>query len=347
MKDESAAIPASPVPSRRVSVAICTYNGQKFVRAQLESIAGQSQPVDEIVICDDGSTDGTQDVVRSFAAASAVPVRFGVNASRLGVTKNFENAISRCTGDILFLSDQDDVWHPDKVRHVTARFADPAVGLVFSNARVVCEDLSPAGYSMWDSVWFTPDEREQVRAGRAVPVLLRHAIAAGSTLAFRAAYLPLVLPIPDVPNSHDIWITLLIACVARLDPVDEPLVQYRLHASNTIGLRRYDVLGQIKMARWQLRTRQFLINANLHQAALERLETWKDEGATSPSGSSFTLHPSTLALLREKVAHYRARDRMPGFWPSRVPVVAREFARGHYGKYSYGLKSVLQDLFLR
>ena len=91
----------------RVSVALATCNGARFLRAQLTSITAQSRPPDEIVACDDDSEDETLQVLRSFAEACAVPVRIESNEQRLGITRNFERAISLCTGDVIFLADQD------------------------------------------------------------------------------------------------------------------------------------------------------------------------------------------------------------------------------------------------
>ncbi len=328
-----------PSSNIRTSVALCTYNGARFLREQLESITGQTQAVDEVVICDDGSTDGTIELIQAFAPASPVPIRLEQNPVRLGVTKNFEKAISLCQGGVIFLSDQDDRWQPPKVQRLLSAFQNPAVGLAFSNAQVVREDLSPAGYRLWQSVWFSSDEQQQVRDGAAAPVLLRHAVAAGSTLAFRAEYLPLVLPIPDLPHSHDIWITLLIGCIARLQPMDEDLIRYRLHGGNHVGLRRHNLLSQIRMARRQIETNAFEYAANLHAAMYERL--------TSPAASQWTVPYDVLARLQEKIEHSRARQRMPKGWPSRLKLIKDELRNGNYRKYSYGYKSVLQDLILR
>jgi glycosyltransferase involved in cell wall biosynthesis len=325
-------------PGAGLSVALCTWNGQKFLRAQLDSIAAQTTPVDEIVVCDDCSADGSVQIIRDFAAQSKIAVRLEMNPARLGVTRNFQKAISLCTGRIIFLCDQDDLWHKEKVANLVACFDDPAVGLTFSNAEVVREDLSPAGYDLWQSVWFDAAEQTRVRGGNALPVLLRHAIAAGSTLAFRASYLPLILPIPDLPHSHDIWITLLIACVARIYPLDKNLVQYRLHSTNTVGLQNHNLLSQIRMARWQLTSGAFQYAADLHQAALERLEQF------APQSRGFRI---SRALLSDKVSHSHLRQNLPKPWLRRLPVIGRELRAGKYRKYSYGYKSVLQDLFLR
>lgn len=315
----------------RVSVALCTFNGAGFITEQLKSISGQTRPADEIIVRDDGSTDPTQDELRRF------PMRFEVNPQRLGVTRNFEKAISQCTGDIIFLSDQDDLWKPNKIGRLLECLKDESVGLAFSNAQVVGEDLSPAGYSLWESVWFDAGEQQRMRT-YATPVLLRHAVAAGSTLAFRAKFLPLVLPIPDFPHSHDIWITLLIGCVARLQPVNEELIRYRLHSFNHVGLRRYGLLGQLRMARQQIRTKAFAYAAELHEAVRQRLLVHAEE---------FPVRERDLILLDEKIRHSRLRDELPSGWFSRLGIVKAEWQNGNYAKYSYGYKSILQDLILR
>lgn len=331
--------PDSPSPAGdRISVALCTWNGEPFLRAQLDSIAAQTASVQEIVVCDDGSTDATARIVRDFAAACRIPVRLEINAARLGVTRNFQKAISLCTGRIIFLCDQDDLWREDKVASLIGCFADPGVGLAFSNAEVVNDDLSAAGYSLWQSIWFDADEQRRVRSGHALPVLLRHAIAAGSTLAFRADYLPLILPIPDLSHCHDIWITLLIGCVAGICPLDKNLVRHRLHSANTVGMQNHNFLGQIRMARWQVSSGAFRYAADLHEAALNRLRQF---AADDPDLGR------KLDLLSDKVFHAHVRDEMPRSWLRRLRPIARELRAGNYGKYSYGYKSVLQDLFLR
>jgi hypothetical protein len=177
-----------------------------------------------------------------------------------------------------------------------------------------------------------------VQSGDAPPVLLRHAIAAGSTLAFRADYVPMILPIPDLPHCHDIWITLLIACVAKIYPLNENLVRHRLHSANTVGMQNHNLLSQIKMARWQASSGAFKYAADLHEAALNRLRQFAEADANFVRKS---------ALLSEKIRHSHLRHNMPKSWLHRLGPIAGELRVGNYGKYSYGYKSVLQDLFLR
>lgn len=326
----------------KISVACCTYNGRQYIRQQLDSIIHQSAPVQEIIICDDQSTDGTDQTVTEIAAGSPIPIHLHQNPTRLGVTKNFEQAISLTTGDIIFLSDQDDVWKSEKVEQCILSFSDPAVGMVFSNGQVVREDLSPAGYSLWDSVWFDAAEQLRMRTGEQLPVLLRHAVAAGATLAFRAAFCPLILPIPDLPHCHDIWISLLLACVSRIYPLNENLIDYRLHANNEVGLRRHGLISQLRMARWQLRFGAFQYAADLHREARNRLENH------ASNLNMQILNPQAVRkLLNEKINHSIMRQNLPPIGPSRFKAILRELKAGGYARYSYGYKSVLQDLFLR
>src|SRR4051794_28746149 len=115
---------------------MCTYNGEQFIAEQLSSIVGQSPPPAEIVVGDDGSSDHTVDIVRN-AAQGMTTVTVLEGAEHLGVTKNFERTVRRVSAPLVALSDQDDVWHPDRLRTVTRLFEDPSILLVHSDARLV------------------------------------------------------------------------------------------------------------------------------------------------------------------------------------------------------------------
>ena len=106
-----------------LSVALASYNGERYIGQQLDSIARQTRLPDELVICDDASTDSTADIVREFARRAPFAVRF-LQHQRMGSTRNFELAIAECRGDIIFLCDQDDVWYPNKIKTIEAVFID-------------------------------------------------------------------------------------------------------------------------------------------------------------------------------------------------------------------------------
>src|SRR5271157_5699616 len=110
------------MPTLTVSVAMTTFNGARFLPAQLESIESQTRAPDELVIFDDCSTDTTRQILGNFRDRSRIPTRVGLNTENLGYIRNFEKAVSECAGELLFLSDQDDVWHRDKIRKMVSEF---------------------------------------------------------------------------------------------------------------------------------------------------------------------------------------------------------------------------------
>src|ERR1700728_4505611 len=106
----------------RISVALCTYNGERFLRHQLESIQQQTRLPDELVVCDDRSTDQTLAIVRELAGTVSFPVVIDQNHETLGSARNFEKAIRLCTGDLIALSDQYDIWYPNRLQRSDQEF---------------------------------------------------------------------------------------------------------------------------------------------------------------------------------------------------------------------------------
>jgi glycosyltransferase involved in cell wall biosynthesis len=224
----------------KLSVRMCTYNGAPYLSEQLQSIAAQTRPPDELVVCDDGSTDATRRILEAFAADVSIPVRLYVNERTLGSTRNFERAIGLCAGEIIALADQDDVWRPEKLARAAAILgAFPEVGLVFSDAALVDAAARPLGRRLWEVVGGTRAARQLRRRDRAFRLLLPGWTVTGATMAFRAKFRPLVLPIPaDIAMIHNGWIALMISTVARVHFIDEPLMLYRQHGAQQIGARR-------------------------------------------------------------------------------------------------------------
>lgn len=324
----------------RVSIALATCDGARFVERQLESFAEQTRLPDELVVCDDDSTDRTRELVSEFARRAPFAVSLHPNQTRLGTTGNFEATVARSTGDVVLMADQDDVWLPAKIATLAGVLeAEPDVGAVFCNAHVVDESLSPLGYRLWDALGFGPLEQARVRAGDAVRVFLKHVVAAGTTLAFRGSFRDLVLPFPKLQSSHDAWTAFLIAAVSRVRIVDDPLVLYRLHADNQIGIRKLGLRGQLEKAREQLERRAFDHSSEFFTGARKRLADAED--VFGPVSAA------TRAGIDAKIEHARLRAGMSDRLWRRAPVVLGEALTGRYGRYSYGWKSVAQDLLLR
>jgi len=147
-----------------ISIAMCTYNGESFLLEQLESIAKQTVLPDELIICDDQSTDGTLKIVQDFQNKSPFHMRIYLNSSKLGSTKNFEKAISQCNENIIVLSDQDDFWFPNKLEKMIRVFKNQAkTGYIFSNAIIVDEKLQNSSFTIWERISFDFRQRKDYK----------------------------------------------------------------------------------------------------------------------------------------------------------------------------------------
>jgi glycosyltransferase involved in cell wall biosynthesis len=328
----------------KISVAMCTFNGEPYLQEQLNSFARQTRPPDELVICDDRSSDETLNIIDSFARTARFSVHVSVNEHTLGSTRNFEQAITRCSGDIIALSDQDDVWLPAKLALLEAEFGKSArVGLVFSDAEVVDQDLRPTGRRMWNEVSFCQREKELVKDSRALDVFLPGWTVTGATMAFRSKFRDLILPIPaDLPMIHDGWIALMIAAVAEVDYIDEPLILYRQHPQQQIGApAKHDVsrangetkLQSIKRATNRSNSYRDLII--IIDEVLQRLRSRYDLQS---------LNLNTRKTLDERRKHLVARMQLPARILVRLPVVLRELLSTRYSRFSNGTASALKDL---
>jgi len=321
----------------RISVAMCTYNGAHFLAPQLESFVVQSRLPDELVVCDDGSSDDTVAILQAFARRAPFRVRIEVNDVTLRSTKNFEKAIGLCTGDLIATSDQDDVWLPEKLALCEAAFdRDPRLGLVFTDAEIVDESLRPLGYRLWESIHFGRPSRRHVARGKAFPVLLRQWLVTGATMIFRAEYRVVVLPIPDI-WVHDGWIAFLVGAMAPLGMVERPTVMYRQHPGQQIGGTRFDWRRLYLTAR-SMGPAYFRLDHERFRLADERLRAF----------ASWVQEAATLALLDRKLAHQARRLAISESQSRarRILWALDEFLHGRYARYSPAFSHVLKDMFL-
>ncbi len=150
----------------KISVALCTYNGERFLGRQLASMQQQTRLPDELVVCDDCSTDSTIEILNGFAASSPFPVRITRNDQNLGFVANFERAIRLCEGNLIALSDQDDIWYPTRLERSLQEFtAHPELGLVFSDADVIDDRDQLTGTRLWTNFGFNQKRKHRLLAG--------------------------------------------------------------------------------------------------------------------------------------------------------------------------------------
>lgn len=321
----------------RLSVALCTYNGEQYLAEQLDSLAAQTRPPDELVVCDDHSADRTPEIIRDFAARAPFPVRLHVNPENVGSTRNFDRAVGLCRGEVIALCDQDDVWHPGKLRRFEEVFsAEPSVGLVFTDAEMVDDRLRPTGARLWDAT-FEPEARRLMKEGRAFDVLARRNVVTGATMAFRSRFRELALPIPSGGACiHDGWIALTVAAVSGVEALAEPLIKYRQHAGQQIGLGAAGAsLDDTPAGR-----------ARYYAAEAEKLERLRERllAARGPRDGSHPPLDSQIKWAGELAAHYRVRGGVLKSRRERLPLVLRELLTMRYHRYSKGLSSAALDL---
>lgn len=310
-----------------VSVALCTYNGERFLEAQLASILAQTSPPAEIVIADDGSTDGTLEVVARVAETSVVAMRVLPSVRRLGVTANFQRAVEACAGPLIALADQDDVWHLERLAAAAAVFdREPDVLLVHSDARLVDADGADRGDRLMASLRPTPDEKRILATGRPLAAYLRRNFVTGTTVTFRQSLLADAVPFP--PSwVHDEWLATVAAIRGRVRYLDRALVDYRQHGANEIGMEAANLGQRIGRMR-EPRGDRLVRLADRARALAARFGNEPGEAGVS---------------IGRKAAFEQRREAYPSRRVRRVAAVLRQ--AGSYPEFaSQGRLDVIRDL---
>lgn len=324
--------------SLSTSIVLCTYNGARFLEAQWESLLAQSRLPDEIVVRDDGSADTTWALLESLsrrAGMRGVPVRLVRNARNLGYVANFQAALQDATGDVLLLCDQDDVWHSDKLARLAGQFERRSgLLLLCSDARRI--DAGGVGLhrSLFEVLKVSRGELRRIHAGQGFGVLLRRSLATGATMALRRSLLSDALPIP--PGwVHDEWLAIIAAALAGFDCVEQPLIDYRQHGENQIGMADRDLGTQ-----WRDLVKP-------RAALIDMLMTRDSALNTRVLRFDKRMSKADRGRIAEKLCHLRARDAMHGAPWMRICAVLRELATGRYRRYASGWRSGLRDLLRR
>jgi glycosyltransferase involved in cell wall biosynthesis len=334
-----------------ISVALCTYNGERFLREQLDSIAGQSRLPDELIICDDVSSDRTIEILQAFKNEAAFPVHIYTNQSNLGSTRNFEKAIGLCSGDIIALCDQDDVWKPQKLeRLLDVLLLHPEAGYVFSDAELVDERLQPLGGSLWDSHGFCGEVRKLFERGKQIPCFASRMFVTGATMAFRASVGKLAIPFPtEGPWIHDGWIALVASATGQPGiPVGEALIAYRQHSSQQLGAPELKEVGKKSLLGMfqELKRNQRALFSAWERNCLHVLQMRDILNRLKQTYPSATLDLN-LRYFEDFETHYRNRKKiLTSKGTERYRMVIREALSGRYGQFSQSWRSIFRDLFL-
>lgn len=215
----------------KVSVAMATYNGERFILEQLKSLANQDRLPDELIICDDESTDATISIVHEFKKTAPFKVVLYSNKKNIGVTPNFEKAISLCTGDLIFVCDQDDIWLPSKVRIMEEIFdLNESTQVAINDCLLVSQDLGEAYGSLM--------ARTKTYKGNVSEFI------SGCCTVIRGSFRDLLLPIPVGESGkigYDEWLH-FVATLVGVRKVENIVLQYyRRHDSNASNSKENDL----------------------------------------------------------------------------------------------------------
>jgi len=310
-----------------VSIALCTHNGSEFLSDQLKSIQYQTHRPNEIIICDDNSSDTTLEIIEQFS--KILPIKFYQNIPALGIIKNFEYAISLCSHELIFLCDQDDYWLHHKIE-ILVKYLEENVSqeVVFSNAILVNELLQDLQMTMWEKVRFLENEIDEWKKGKALDLLLTGNRVTGCTIAMRKRFAEKSRPFPTNIHPdfiHDGWIAILASINNTIGFVAEPLVLYRQHDRQQVGVlekEREIIHLHTRLSRPRdKKLGPFIEKDNLYSNLLNHIDINYPElkGSTKP--------------LQRISQHYQLRSHLAKSRFKRLIPIFRNLYRGNYHRY--------------
>lgn len=200
-----------------VSIAMCTYNGERFLREQLDSLVNQTYQNFELIITDDKSTDSTIEIIREYQQVDN-RIKLYQNEVNLGFVKNFEKAISLCKGEYIALADQDDIWKLEKLETFVVEIDNNI--LIYSDAEIIDKDSVQLNKQL-----IRPNGN--LVKGKCNKAFLFYNCVSGNTMMFKKELVSYILPIPKEFSFHDIWIAFIASTVNKITYTEKPMIYYR------------------------------------------------------------------------------------------------------------------------
>lgn len=223
-----------------IDILIPTYNGAKYLKAQLDSILNQSYPNWRILIRDDGSTDGTLEIIEDWNCSHPDKLFIILDGDKgLGVSQSFGRLLMASSADYVMLCDQDDFWDSEKIRksldkiHEEEQKGKQIPLMVCTDLEVVDSGLNTISKSFWRDRKDSPQILEDFEK------LIAHSVVTGNTIMLNRAAVKLVFPIKTCFFLYDQWISIKVARYGKILFLDEALVKYRQHNNNVLGSFRF------------------------------------------------------------------------------------------------------------
>jgi glycosyltransferase involved in cell wall biosynthesis len=317
---------------------MATYNGAAFLREQLQSFVGQTRRPDELVVSDDGSTDATREILEAFRAHAPFDVILRFNDRNLGYAGNFARALAMATGDLIFLSDQDDVWFPQKIEVMSAAAEATDALVLMNDALISDEGLGESGITAIG----------QIRAAG----LPDSDFVMGCCAAVRADLLRLILPVDRGYPAHDSWIVRIAEGMGRKHIHEQALQYYRRHGTNASDFfvsRTKPVTRLSRIVDKVRRSRRIGARAELEQLLRHQQVLLRGvrRALVRSGGREAEDLERYRRLLETRILHIEERIAMrtlPRVY--RLPKIVRLATGGGYA-YGRGFQSIARDMFLK
>lgn len=305
----------------KVSVAMCTFNGAKYIDEQLSSILNQNYVIDEIIIVDDCSTDNTVSMIKKYIYKNK-NIKLFNNLNNLGYKKNFKKALSLCTGDLIFFSDQDDVWKYNKVSKLVNFIKKYNYDVVFTNAKLIDEFNSELNYTLWESINY--DNKVCLFSE-----LLKRNCCTGATMVLQKSFYERYKDIPDC-WVHDGWFAFCGCINNSLGCLDENLTLYRQHSGNQIGAKKKtfsDFFSKFDMSYYYSNYEERIQRYN------SILKLTKDKDIINKLHEGINFYNHRKIALKQKTLK------------SLIKLISLYF-NGYYNNYSNGISGLFTDYLL-
>lgn len=219
---------------KKIDILLATYNGEKYLQEQIESILNQTYTDFRLLISDDGSTDGTIKIIEEYAKKDKRILTF-IQKENLGVIKNFEFLLKKVENEYFMFSDQDDIWMKDKIEKSLEKIEE-GYGLVYSDLEVVDNNLNV----MYTSYWKLKGFENKVKKYNNFDSLYLNNYITGCTIISKKEFIDKILPLPKSTNFilHDYWLPLIVTQTDKIAYIEEPLIKYRQHKNNKVGSQK-------------------------------------------------------------------------------------------------------------
>ena len=305
-----------------VSIALTTYNGEKYLRGQLDSILLQTIQDFEVVVCDDRSCDSTWCILEEYARKD---LRFKIhrNEKNLGFLRNFERAISLCTGDYIALCDQDDIWLNNHVQILLEHISDYT--LCGANALLVDGDNKDLNITLLDTlgVDYLPQNQEDFEF-----FLFHSNVFQGAALLFKKELISRALPFPENVEFHDHWLALVACSMDGVNYVNVPVLRYRQHGMNVTDNKKFSLFGKITET---LTNKQKRTGIKKNRESMKNvLLSYKDRCGTSVADSAIVYFDNLINHRIGQACRYFIKNKDKLILSKRVNVFFARFIKLFY-----------------